>query len=205
MSAKEQGEGPHWDLLVRLTHWTVALAVVLNGLVVEGGSLLHVWIGYTALALLLLRLVWGFVGTEEARFSSFPPSLGGALEHLRGMFEGRRELHRSHNPLGALMVYALWATLAVTALTGLAMDNSAPVPRSELAAAAQLRHAEEEDEDDEGGGESSEILEELHETAANLLLILAALHVAGVAIESRRLGRNLVRPMITGGGRGGAA
>jgi cytochrome b len=54
--------------------------------------------------------------------------------------------------------------------------------------------AEEENEE----GEEDERLEHFHEIAANLLLVLAALHVAGVALESRLAGRNLVWPMLSG-------
>lgn len=47
-----------------------------------------------------------------------------------------------------------------------------------------------------GGGSSD--LKAVHESLANLMLVLAVIHVAGVAVESRLLRRNLVRPMITG-------
>ena len=104
-----------WDPLVRVTHWGVAAAVVANGLITEGGSLVHVWIGLAVAALLALRLIWGLVGPAEARFSAFPPSPRRAIAHVRDILAGRHVVHRSHNPLGALMVYALWATLAVAA------------------------------------------------------------------------------------------
>ena len=57
----------------------------------------------------------------------------------------------------------------------------------------------------ESDGESSDedkglrhTAEEVHEVAANLLLFLAALHVAGVVLESRAMRRNLVKPMLLG-------
>jgi cytochrome b len=40
--------------------------------------------------------------------------------------------------------------------------------------------------------------EEVHEVASNLLLFLAALHVAGVFVEGRAMRRNLVKPMVLG-------
>jgi cytochrome b len=51
------------------------------------------------------------------------------------------------------------------------------------------------DERDDGLGE---VAEEMHEVAGNLILILVLLHVAGVAVESRALRRNLLRPMLFG-------
>jgi cytochrome b len=184
---------------VRLTHWIIAAAVVLNGLLTEGGSLIHVWIGYAAFALLGLRLLWGLIGPGEARFAAFPPSLSAARSHLADLTAGRYRSYRSHNPLGSLMVYALWATLFVTAATGIAMEaDPFPGAGDERAAAVDVWHDEEDAEDE---GEGNEVFEDIHEAAANLLLILAALHVAGVAVESRLAGTNLVRPMLRGNGR----
>jgi len=54
-----------------------------------------------------------------------------------------------------------------------------------------------ESSDDEDKG-LRHTAEEVHEVAANLLLFLAALHVAGVVLESRAMRRNLVKPMILG-------
>lgn len=181
-----------WDPLVRLTHWGIATAVLLNGLLVEDGSLIHVWLGYGALALLALRLIWGVLGTEEARFSSFPPSIHAAVRHAADLLVGKRWLHRSHNPLGALMVYALWSTLAVVLLTGVMLE-SAPFPDRSSAheIAARFDAAEAE----ESGGLLSEIVEETHEAAADLLLFLAALHVGGVLLQSRLGGASLIRRM----------
>ena len=44
----------------------------------------------------------------------------------------------------------------------------------------------------------SQRMEDLHESLANLILVLVAFHVGGVILESRRHGENLVRAMITG-------
>lgn len=202
-----------WDPLVRLTHWSIAAAIVANRLVTEGGSQAHVWIGLAVAALLALRLVWGFIGPAEARFSSFPPSPGRALAHIADIRAGRHVQHRSHNPLGALMVYALWATMAVTIASGIAMTGFPPKAHAEggegrPAAAATLgdrAEGAEEGEDHEGGeehegGEREEgPAEEIHELAANLLLVLAALHLVGVAFETRRSGRQIVTAMLGGG------
>jgi cytochrome b len=181
-----------WDPLVRITHWAIAAAVLLNGMLTEGGEPVHVWIGYAALAMLALRLAWGLIGPEEARFSAFPPSLGAVRTHLADLWAGRYRPYRSHDPLGSLMAYALWGTLLVVVATGVSMQAD-PFPVSELrASVAQEWH------DDEEAREGGEVLEELHEAAANLLLVLAAVHVAGVAVESRRGNRGLVRAMLPG-------
>lgn len=190
-----------WDPLVRITHWAVALAVLANGLVTKSGGTIHVWIGWAVLGLLAVRFAWGFVGPEEARFSAFPPRPRAALAHLLDLARGHPMAHRSHNPAGALMAYTLWACLIVVTLTGLVMtDAKSPVTIAEekAAVAAGDWSVLATEDDSEEGEERNEVAEEIHEVVANLILILAAMHVAGVVLESRALGRNLVRPMLTG-------
>lgn len=217
-----------WDPLVKLTHWGIALAVLVNGVFTEEGSDWHVWVGTAMAALLLVRLLWGFIGPREARFSAFPPSPTRAADHVADIMAGRKEHHGSHNGLGALMAYAVWATLAVVAVTGFLMSGvpgtasarvEAPmVPAVTAPLAPVAGEADEEgeeaedgegDEDGEGGeggegagrGEGPEWIEEVHEVAANLLFVLAALHIGGVLFETRRSGPAVIRRM-TGGVRG---
>ena len=57
-----------WDPVVRLSHWLIAAAVIINGLLSEPGGAAHIWIGWIAMAVLFIRLVWGFIGAREARF-----------------------------------------------------------------------------------------------------------------------------------------
>ena len=204
-----------WDPIVRFTHWGIAAGVIANRLVVEGGSGVHLWLGLAVAALLGLRLAWGLIGPPEARFSAFPPSPRRALNHIGDIRAGRKVVHASHNPLGALMAYALWGTLAVVIASGIAMSGFPPRAEAEGEGAppqsASLLVAGEQDEEaedaeearavgaEEGGGES--LAEEVHEAAANLLLVLAFVHLAGVAFETRRSGRQVLSAMLGGGGK----
>jgi cytochrome b len=192
-----------WDPVVRLTHWGIASAVLLNALVTEGGSLGHVALGWIGMALLILRLIWGILGPSEARFSAFPPNPAAALRHLAALAAGTPREHPSHNPAGALMAYGFWATLVAVILTGLVMTGGATpmqVARDKAAVAsgdwsALIVKDSASDADDTSLRHTAE---EIHEMAANLLLLLAVLHVAGVIVESRRLRRNLLAPMLLG-------
>lgn len=194
-----------WDPLVRISHWLIAGVVLVNGLLSKPGGNLHVWLGWVALGTLAVRLLWGFVGPSEARFSAFLPDPAGALRHLRDLLRGRPSEYPSHNPAGAIMVYALWGCLAIVVATGLVMtDMKSPVTIAEDRAAVAagdwsvlVDDSETAESDHEGDG----IAKELHELAANLMLLLAMVHVGGVVIESRALRRNLVRPMLTGRGK----
>lgn len=202
-----RGTLPRWDPVVRTVHWGVALVIVLNGFVTEGGENVHVALGLTALTLLGLRIVWGFVGPENARFAAFPPSVARVSTHLSEIFGGRRRGRRSHDGLGSLMAYALWACLAGVTLTGATMEFGPPAPAAAEAQEIEREEAEEREEGEEdrereegegGETETEHWLEETHETLATLLLVLAGVHVAGVTFESMRLRRNLVKPMIDG-------
>ncbi|WP_174803693.1 cytochrome b/b6 domain-containing protein [Martelella limonii] len=191
-----------WDPVVRLSHWLIAAAVIINGLLSEPGGAVHIWIGWIAMAVLFIRLVWGFIGPREARFAAFLPDPRAAISHLVSLIHGKPKEYPSHNPAGAIMVYALWACLAVVIATGLIMTDA----KTPIAIAKERTAVEQGDwsvlAGDSGGEETSEdsgeIVKEIHETAANLMLILALVHVAGVAAESYALRRNLLRPMIKG-------
>lgn len=195
-----------WDPVVKITHWSVVMAVIANALVTDEGSGAHIWVGYSLAAILALRLLWGLIGPAEARFSAFPPSPRRALDHLRDIQLGKREEHRSHNPLGALMVYAIWSVLGVIIASGIAMAGppstafiertERPVELHQAMTGDKRDHdaaAEAKDGEDDG-------LEEVHETAVNLLYVLVALHLAGVVFETRRSGREILLAMLPGRG-----
>ena len=161
-----------WDPLVRLIHWSLALTILINSLFTEEESKAHEWVGYVALGLVAVRLVWGLIGPAHARFSAFPPSPARALRHLAGLAKGDRTVHLSHNPVGALMVYNIWATVAALGVTGYMMGTVAFF--------------------------GTEWVEELHEAAFGWLMFSVALHVAGVFFDTWRSGVPLVRAMVDG-------
>lgn len=192
---------PNWDPLLRLTHWGIAIIVLGNYALTREGGAVHIALGWAGLALLVLRLIWGFVGPTPARFTSFAPNPIAGLRHLAGLLRGKAPHYPSHNPAGALMAYALWACLAVLTGTGFVMTGGmTPMARATQEAAVASGDwsvlVEQGDEGDEGDSALGDVLEEVHEVAANLILLLAFLHVAGVVVESRVMGRNLVRPML---------
>lgn len=161
-----------WDPLVRLIHWSLALTILLNGVFVEEESKAHEWIGYIAFGLVGIRLVWALIGPEHARFSAFPPSLRRAVRHAKAMLVGDQSVHLSHNPLGALMAYNIWASVIAIGVTGYMMTTLTFF--------------------------GVDWVEEIHEAVFTWLIFSVALHVCGVALDSWRSGVNLVRAMITG-------
>ncbi|TMV08594.1 cytochrome B [Ruegeria sediminis] len=161
-----------WDPLVRLIHWSLALTILVNGAITDDESKLHEWVGYAALGLVAIRLLWGGIGSRNARFSAFPPSPMRAVSHVRRVLRGDHTVQLSHNPLGALMVYNLWLTVIALGVTGYMMTT--------------LRFL--------GIG----WVAEAHELAFYWLLLSVGLHVAGVGFDAWRSGINLVRAMVNG-------
>ena len=90
-----------WDLPTRLFHWALALTLVGSFLTVRAHDMrLHALCGYTALTLVLFRILWGLFGSESARFASFLRGPGAALGHLRGLIARRPDHETTHNALG---------------------------------------------------------------------------------------------------------
>lgn len=161
-----------WDPLVRVVHWSVALCILLNAVIIDEDGAWHLYFGYIALGLVVVRLVWGMIGQEYARFSAFPPNPAAAIRYARGLLRGDREVHLSHNPMGALMVYNIWATIIILSGTGFMMGTTRFF--------------------------GMEWVEEMHEGFFVWLVASIALHVGGVAFDTVRSHVPLVRAMING-------
>lgn len=161
-----------WDPFVRIFHWSLVTCIVLNQFVLEAGETAHEWTGYTASALVLLRLVWGFVGSRHARFADFFPTPQRLGRHLQALRRGEQPHYDGHNPLGALMMLALMVLVLSLGLTGWLQTTDAY------------------------WGE--EWLMELHEWLANGLLLAAGLHAAAAIVMGRLERTRLIRAMITG-------
>lgn len=161
-----------WDAPVRVFHWLMVLSFAGAYLTAESERwrLVHVSLGYTLGGLVAFRILWGLMGTRHARFASFVRGPAAVMRYLRALLSGSPEHFVGHNPAGAVaIVLLLLLSVAITA-SGWAIYN------------------------DVGG----DWLEELHEIAANIMLAVVGVHVAGVVIASRLHRENLVRAMVTG-------
>ena len=80
-----------------------------------GGDLMeyHLLAVTPSLALVLFRVLWGFVGSRYARFSSFLRGVGPTLEYARAMRAKTAPRYLGHNPLGGWMILALLGILAI--------------------------------------------------------------------------------------------
>lgn len=161
-----------WDLWVRIGHWLLVLSVTAAWFTRHGGGAWHEWLGYAALAIVAVRIVWGFVGSTHARFADFVYPPQAVIAYTRQLVRRREAHYLGHNPLGGYMVLALLVTVALTAISGWLYTT------------------------DRFWG--IEWVGNTHERLSDLLLLLIALHVAGVVFTSAREGQNLVAAMIHG-------
>jgi cytochrome b len=161
-----------WSGLVRCLHWGLA-ALTLSAWF-TGGSTgpVHERLGYAALAVVVVRVVWGGIGDAHARFSAFVRGPRYTWAYAKAMAQGLAPRHIGHNPLGAWMILALLSCVGLLGLTGWLYTTDW------LWGYAWL--------------------EQLHGGLGWLLLALVAAHLCGVVLSGWQHRENLVAAMIHG-------
>lgn len=206
-----------WDPLVRAGHWLLVAAFAVAYLTQGEPPQAHVWAGYTIGGIVLLRVVWGFVGPRRAQFADFLSGPGAAFRDLQALLRFRADRHLGHSPASGAMAVALLLSLAVTVGTGLLAygETEGAGPLAFLFPAAQAPNpAADAAEplfpslDDAPAAASAtpgpaprradSAIVGVHEAFANITLALAALHAAGVVLASLAHRENLVLTMVTG-------
>jgi cytochrome b len=176
-----------WDLPTRLFHWLLAALVV--GLVVSGnmgGNAMpvHALLGQGVLALVLFRLVWGFVGGHWSRFATFLPTPQRLQAYWQSLRRPAFHLHVGHNPLGALSIVAMLLILLMQVGSGMISDDEIAFtgPLAVLAPSDWVSWAT-----------------SYHKTwGKTLLLGLVALHLLAMVFHRLRHRHNLVPAMLHG-------
>jgi cytochrome b len=175
-----------WDPLVRIFHWTLVAAFFTAYFSEDDFLNLHTYAGYSVVGLVFVRIIWGFIGTSYARFGSFVSRPRVAWQYLKDTLARRAQRYLGHNPAGGAMIVLLLSSLLLTTFSGIAVygaTESAGPLGTWLGTAGEYWEA---------------ILKEVHEFFANFTVLLVAIHVSGVIIESLLHRENLVRAMFTG-------
>jgi cytochrome b len=161
-----------WDAFVRIFHWSLVSLFILAFVTGDETEWLHLAAGYAIAVLILLRIIWGFVGPQHARFSDFVRTPREVIGYVRSAIPLRASRYLGHNPAGGAMIIALLAMLIGISASGFMMTTDAFW--------------------------GAQWVEDLHECLVYTTLGLIALHVAGVVFSSIEHGENLVKAMITG-------
>ncbi|MEZ5684513.1 MAG: cytochrome b/b6 domain-containing protein [Paracoccaceae bacterium] len=176
-----------WDPVVRLFHWALVISFFAAwGLGKFGPDqmTLHFYAGYTIGALVVLRIIWGFVGPRPARFTSFVKGPSAILAYARHLRDRRPSNTLGHNPVGAIFVVGILTVLAVQVGTGLIGDPEDYVNVGPLADMVTI--------------ETSRSALGIHELLGNLAFFFVLFHIAAIGFYKRWKGEDLVTPMITG-------
>ncbi len=173
-----------WDIAIRLYHWPLIILIYLSWWTYETGQMnLHKLSGYCILTLALFRILWGFFGSENARFGQFLRGPSAVCSHLRHLAQREADTELGHNPAGGWAVVLLLLLLLIQATSGLFADDDI------LTKGPLARYVSED---------TSSKLTSLHAFNFNLLLAVIILHVLAVVLYRIVKGQNLVLPMISG-------
>ncbi len=163
--------GQIWDPLVRLFHWSLAVAFAIAWFE-RSDAAIHETAGEVILVLIIVRAAWGLIGPASARFETFIRGPIATATYLTSILRGKPRHHLGHNPAGGAMIGALLLALTVTAASGILMNTTA------LWGDAWT--------------------EWIHGTTATVSVWLIAGHLAGVLIACIQHRENLPLTMITG-------
>lgn len=205
-----------WDRLVRFFHWALVILVIIQLATADNFKAVHVKVGYVIIALLILRIIWGFVGSRYARFSDFiyPPK--DVFNYLKGLVLGRPRHYTGHNPAGGAMVCALLLVLAATTTTGVLTHKALATNQLALFSSQVVHQAWADDDDDDRGRPENRrqalsdkhdprnvdnrghFWKEIHELLVGIALFLIIVHICGVLASSYVHRENLIWSMVTG-------
>ncbi|WP_038125860.1 cytochrome b/b6 domain-containing protein [Thiomicrospira pelophila] len=163
-----------WDLPVRLFHWLLVIgfftAAFISLVLGDDSGLFayHAILGLIIGLMVFMRVIWGFVGSRYARFSSFTYGPKSVLQYIGGALIGRDTRHVGHNPAGAWAIFAMLGLLVGLVLSGLLM------------------------------GLGLEFIEDIHELFAYAMLAVVAVHILGVIAHVVRHRENIVASMYHG-------
>ena len=171
-----------WDLPIRLFHWSLVILFVFSWWSAEQREMeWHQWSGHAVLALLAFRILWGFLGSSTARFSSFIRSPSAVQRYVRSK---DRVAYAGHNPLGGYSALALLMILLAQVASGLFAVDVDGIESGPLSFLVSF-----------DGGRSAAFV---HEVSFNVLLALIAVHLLAIAYYSVIARQPLIRRMVTG-------
>ncbi|NQX88115.1 MAG: cytochrome b/b6 domain-containing protein [Halioglobus sp.] len=169
-----------WDIPTRVIHWMIVVCLPLSWWSAQEQRYdLHKWLGYTVLVLVIVRVLWGFIGSRHSRFSDFLVGPSAVWAYLRG----RGAASVGHNPLGGWSVVLLLSLLALQSISGLFNTDdilfSGPFY---YWASTELR----------------DTMGVVHQWAFDGLLALVSLHVLAVCYHQFLRREKLVQAMVAG-------
>jgi cytochrome b len=177
-----------WDPAIRIWHWLLVITVTSGWLLGEfrNFSIMqwHMYAGYATGVLLLLRILWGFIGPPPVRFSALAVTPSRLVQYASKMFRRQPSGVAGHNPIGAISVILILTLLSLQVVTGLFSEDDALFFDGPLASSVS--------------SSARTTFTSIHHMSSEALLIVIALHVAAILFYLLWKRENLVRAMFTG-------
>lgn len=152
-----------YDLPTRILHWVFAGLFIFSFYVAktyDDESLqftYHMLSGLFIAFVVLIRIVWGFVGSSYSRFSSYILYPSELVRYLKSIISGDKRRWLGHNPASSTAAVVMYISALMLCISGILMSS--------------------------GYKESAE---EVHELFANLFLITVIIHIAGLVFHEIR-------------------
>ena len=175
-----------WDLPSRIAHWALALSILGSYGSAEYGWFSmqwHFYFGYAAITLVIFRVLWGFFGSEHARFRNFVRGPGAVWCYLKTLGDKNSAETTGHSALGGWAVLLLLAATLAQGISGLFKTDDIEWfgPLSEKA--------------------SAELVEQMswfHSNFEGILLLIIGVHIVAALLYLLIKKQNLIAPMVTG-------
>ena len=172
-----------WDLPLRLFHWLLVISVFgAIGSAKAGVLSIHQHFGMAVMGLVLFRLIWGFSGSQTARFARFIRPIPEVIEIIKQIKQGKADKRAGHSALGGYAVLYLLGICLVMSVSGAFSTDDVLFegPFVVLMPGA------------------SPNAETVHSIAKKFLFLGIFLHLLAMVVYYFRLKKNLVPAMVTG-------
>lgn len=153
-----------YDLPTRIFHWLFASLFVISFVIaktIDDESVTfsyHMIAGMTLSFLVVLRIIWGLIGTKHAKFSGFALNPADLIGYASGFFSGSKRRWAGHNPASSWAAVIMLTLALCLGITGYLMAT----------------------------GPENRDIKEIHEVIATLFLIVALTHVVGIIVHTLR-------------------
>jgi len=178
---------PVWDLWIRLFHWSLAALIGFQLFSGETGFRFYDWhrlAGEIILALVVFRILWGVIGSSNARLHTLLVDPRHAFKHLKLLAQRKPDHVRGHNAAGGFAVLLMLLLVGLQAITG-----SLIADEDELVEGAWYGSL---------SSSTNDLLHEIHHINAELLLFIVIFHVVMILVYLIFGRQNLIGPMISG-------
>jgi cytochrome b len=165
-----------YDLPTRIFHWLFSglfLTAFVIAKTIDDDSPIYSWhmlAGLTLSFVVILRILWGFLGTQHAKFSGFALNPMDLLAYFKGILKGEKRRWAGHNPASSWAAIAMMVMALGLGITGYLMTS----------------------------GSNKEDFEDIHELLANGFIIVVIMHVAGIILHTMRFKEMISLSMVDG-------